>query len=124
LSFWNDPDVSVHTLPVGVELDKKCPGHAGALFTDYQFTTQRGWDCGRNKQVDALQANQSRLVSIASSGLMLAENTAAVTAKHTVPRFAERVSAAPLSRGDPRRRTFRRGKLMSKTASEYLVEAI
>jgi hypothetical protein len=28
--FWNDPDVSVHALPAGVELDKKCPGHSGA----------------------------------------------------------------------------------------------
>jgi hypothetical protein len=28
---------------------------------------QRDWDCGRNKQVDALQANQSWLVSVASS---------------------------------------------------------
>jgi hypothetical protein len=28
----------------------------------------RGWDCGRNKQVDALQVNQSWLVSVACSG--------------------------------------------------------
>jgi len=40
VEFWNDPDVSVHTLPTGVELDKKCPGHSVALFTDYQFTAQ------------------------------------------------------------------------------------
>ena len=40
VEFWNDPEVSVHTLPTGVELDKKCPGHAVALFTDYQFTAQ------------------------------------------------------------------------------------
>jgi hypothetical protein len=40
VEFWNDPDVSVHTLPRGVELDKKCPGHSVALFTDYQFTAQ------------------------------------------------------------------------------------
>src|SRR5258705_11617188 len=37
VGIWNDPDVSVHTLPTGVELDKKCPGHSVALFTDYQF---------------------------------------------------------------------------------------
>ena len=40
VEFWNDPDVSVHTLPTGVELDKKCPGHSVALFADYQFTAQ------------------------------------------------------------------------------------
>ena len=40
VEFWNDPDVSVYTLPTGVELDKKCPGHSVALFTDYQFTAQ------------------------------------------------------------------------------------
>ena len=40
VEFWNDPDVSVQTLPAGVELDKKSPGHAVALFTDYQFTAQ------------------------------------------------------------------------------------
>src|SRR3979490_2731278 len=40
VEFWNDPDVSVHTLPTGVELDDKCPGHSVALFTDYQFTAQ------------------------------------------------------------------------------------
>src|ERR1700726_2979837 len=40
VEFWNDPDVSVHTLPTGVELDNKCPGHSVALFTDYQFTAQ------------------------------------------------------------------------------------
>ena len=40
VEFWNDPDVSVHVLPTGVELDKKCPGHSVALFTDYQFTAQ------------------------------------------------------------------------------------
>jgi hypothetical protein len=40
VEFWNDPDVSVHTLPMGVELDKTCPGHSVALFTDYQFTAQ------------------------------------------------------------------------------------
>ena len=33
----------------------------------------------------------------------MAENTPAVTAKRTVPGFAERVSAAPPSRGDPPR---------------------
>jgi hypothetical protein len=40
VEFWNDPDLSVHTLPMGVELDKRCPGHSVALFTDYQFTAQ------------------------------------------------------------------------------------
>ena len=40
VEFWNDPDVSIFTLPTGVELDKKCPGHSVALFTDYQFTAQ------------------------------------------------------------------------------------
>jgi acetoacetate decarboxylase len=40
VEFWNDPDVSVHILPTGVELDKKCPGHSVALFADYQFTAQ------------------------------------------------------------------------------------
>jgi acetoacetate decarboxylase len=40
VEFWNDPDVSVHALPRGVDLDKKCPGHSVALFTDYQFTAQ------------------------------------------------------------------------------------
>src|SRR5580698_7556520 len=40
VEFWNDPEVSVHTLPTGVELDRKCPGHSVALFTDYQFTAQ------------------------------------------------------------------------------------
>jgi hypothetical protein len=40
VEFWNDPEVSVHTLPTGVELDKNCPGHSVALFTDYQFTAQ------------------------------------------------------------------------------------
>ena len=40
VEFWNDPDVSIYTLPTGVELDKKCPGHSVALFTDYQFTAQ------------------------------------------------------------------------------------
>ena len=40
VEFWNDPDVSVHILPAGVELDRKCPGHSVALFTDYQFTAQ------------------------------------------------------------------------------------
>jgi Acetoacetate decarboxylase (ADC) len=40
VEFWNDPDVSIHTLPTGVELDRKRPGHSVALFTDYQFTAQ------------------------------------------------------------------------------------
>jgi acetoacetate decarboxylase len=40
VEFWNDPDVSVHILPTGVELDEECPGHSVALFTDYQFTAQ------------------------------------------------------------------------------------
>src|ERR1700730_4913074 len=40
VEFWNDPDVSVHILPAGVELDKKHPGHSVALFADYQFTAQ------------------------------------------------------------------------------------
>jgi hypothetical protein len=40
VEFWNDPDVSVHALPAGVELDKKDLGHSVALFTDYQFTAQ------------------------------------------------------------------------------------
>jgi hypothetical protein len=40
VEFWNDPDVSAHILPTGVELDKKCPGHSVALFTDYQFTAE------------------------------------------------------------------------------------
>jgi Acetoacetate decarboxylase (ADC) len=40
VEFWNDPDISVHILPAGVELDRKSPGHSVALFTDYQFTAQ------------------------------------------------------------------------------------
>jgi acetoacetate decarboxylase len=40
VEFWNDPDVSVHTLPTGVKLDNECPGHSVALFTDYQFAAQ------------------------------------------------------------------------------------
>jgi hypothetical protein len=40
VEFWNDPDVSVDTLPTGVELDRECLGHSVALFTDYQFTAQ------------------------------------------------------------------------------------
>src|SRR3981189_1157219 len=40
VEFWNDPDISVHTLPTGVELDKNCPGHSVALCSDYQFTAQ------------------------------------------------------------------------------------
>ena len=40
VEFWNDPDVSVHILPAGVELDSERPGHSVALFTDYQFTAQ------------------------------------------------------------------------------------
>jgi Acetoacetate decarboxylase (ADC) len=38
VEFWNDPDLSAHILPAGVELDKTCPGHSVALFADYQFT--------------------------------------------------------------------------------------
>jgi hypothetical protein len=53
-------------------------------------------------------------------------HTPAVTAKRTVPRFAERVSAAPptaetLVRGDV---LAIGGKLVGKAASEYLVEAL
>jgi hypothetical protein len=40
VEFWNDPDISVDSLPTGVELDKEYPGHSVALFTDYQFTAQ------------------------------------------------------------------------------------
>src|ERR1700693_647322 len=40
VEFWNDPVVSVHILPAGVELDNERPGHSVALFTDYQFTAQ------------------------------------------------------------------------------------
>jgi hypothetical protein len=40
VEFWNDPDLSAHVLPTGVELDEKFPGHSVALFTDYQFTAQ------------------------------------------------------------------------------------
>ena len=40
VEFWNDPEVSIHALPIGVELDQKCPGRSVALFTDYQFTAQ------------------------------------------------------------------------------------
>src|SRR5882757_353098 len=38
--FWDYPDVSVHTLPTGVELDKTCPCHSVAIFNDYPFTAQ------------------------------------------------------------------------------------
>jgi hypothetical protein len=50
----------------------------------------------------------------------------AVTAKRTVPRFAERVSAAPPTAETLAGRCScdRWGRLMSKTASEYLVEAL
>jgi acetoacetate decarboxylase len=40
VEFWNDPDISVHTLPTDVELDRERLGHSVALFTDYQFTAQ------------------------------------------------------------------------------------
>jgi Acetoacetate decarboxylase (ADC) len=40
VEFWNDPDLSVHTLPAGIELDKNCPGRSVALFMDYQFTAE------------------------------------------------------------------------------------
>jgi len=40
VEFWNDPDLSAHILPKGVEPDKKRPGHSVALFTDYQFSAQ------------------------------------------------------------------------------------
>jgi Acetoacetate decarboxylase (ADC) len=40
VEFWNDPDMAVHILPTGVELDRERPGHSVALFTDYQFTAQ------------------------------------------------------------------------------------
>src|SRR5258707_14876982 len=40
VGFWNDPEVSVHPLPTGVDIVRKCPGHSVALFTDYQFTAQ------------------------------------------------------------------------------------
>src|SRR4030088_2709579 len=40
VEFWNDPDVSVDTLPAGIELEANCTGHSVALFTDYQFTAQ------------------------------------------------------------------------------------
>lgn len=40
VEFWNDPEVSVHMLPAGVELDERCRGRSVALFTDYQFTAQ------------------------------------------------------------------------------------
>jgi hypothetical protein len=40
VEFWNDPEISVHTLPKGVELDSRSPGHSVALFTDYQFTAE------------------------------------------------------------------------------------
>jgi Acetoacetate decarboxylase (ADC) len=40
VEFWNDPDVSVHVFPAGVELDEKCPGHSVAVFADYQFSAQ------------------------------------------------------------------------------------
>src|SRR5712672_1129804 len=40
VEFWNDPGISVDSLPTGVELDKEYPGHSVALFTDYQFTAQ------------------------------------------------------------------------------------
>jgi len=40
VEFWNDPDMSVDTLPAGVELEKNCTGHSVALFTDYQFAAQ------------------------------------------------------------------------------------
>src|SRR5258706_15336909 len=57
VEFWNDPDVSVDILPTGVELDKKCPGHSVALFTDYQFTAQN------NEYLDPARY-QSRGVSV------------------------------------------------------------
>src|SRR5260370_41479578 len=44
VEFWNDPDVSVHILPTGVELDKKHPGHSVALFADYQLTARNDED--------------------------------------------------------------------------------
>src|SRR5258708_38784674 len=40
VGFWNDPDVSVHFLPAGVELDNKRPGHSVPLFPDYQVPGQ------------------------------------------------------------------------------------
>ena len=38
IEFWNDPDVSIYTLPAGMEFDEPNAGHSMALFTDYQFT--------------------------------------------------------------------------------------
>ena len=40
IEFWNDPDVSVDTLPTGVEFEADRTGHSVALFSDYQFTAQ------------------------------------------------------------------------------------
>jgi hypothetical protein len=40
VEFWNDPEISVDTLPKGVKLDSGSPGHSVALFTDYQFTAE------------------------------------------------------------------------------------
>src|SRR6266481_8385310 len=59
VEFWNDSDLSVHTLPTGVELDKKCPGHSVALFTDYQFTAQNNeyLDPARYRVADSLSSS-------------------------------------------------------------------
>jgi Acetoacetate decarboxylase (ADC) len=40
VEFWNDPDLSIDTLPAGVEFEANCNGHAIALFMDYQFSAQ------------------------------------------------------------------------------------
>jgi hypothetical protein len=37
IEFWNDTDVSVDTLPTGVEFEADCTAHSVALFSDYQF---------------------------------------------------------------------------------------
>jgi hypothetical protein len=38
VEFSNDPEVSIYTLPTGMELDTKSAGHSVALLTEYQFT--------------------------------------------------------------------------------------
>ncbi|MEJ0004006.1 MAG: acetoacetate decarboxylase family protein [Pararobbsia sp.] len=38
VEFWADPAAAAATLPAGLTADPKSPGHAAALFVDWQFT--------------------------------------------------------------------------------------
>jgi Acetoacetate decarboxylase (ADC) len=115
VEFWTDPDAMAATLPNGLSPDPSSSGRAVMMFLDWQFTAQDDeyLEPARYQHREAFILVDSiyRDVPLMWCPYIYVDNDAALARGHScpiseaysrVPRFAERVSAAPPSRGYPR----------------------